>query len=214
MLGRFIPLLIAVAVGACAGADSPTMHAQAMASLGDKLRAGGYTIYLRHAHTDPGADKDLRNLSNCAAQRNLSAKGREQAKQIGEILHGSSIGIGAVRSSPFCRTIETARLAMGRTSQLRELMFHADMSQAERDEGVKALAKLLGRRPPPGLNTLLVGHSPPIEVAMKDNGPKAPPDKPYVDEGEAVVVQPTDQGYQFVAFIRAGDWPLLASRAK
>lgn len=214
MLRKFIPLLMAAVLGACAGADSPGTQAQQMAALGEKLRQGGYTIYLRHAHTDPGTDKDVRNLNNCAAQRNLSAKGKEQAKQIGERLRAASIGVGAVRSSPFCRTLETARLAMGRASQLRDLIYHVDLPAAEREDNTKALAKLLARLPPPGLNTLLVGHSQPIEAALKDIGPKGEANKPYIDEGEAVVVQATEKGFQFVAFIRAADWPLLAFKPK
>ena len=210
----FVPLVLVALLAGCASADSPQSHAQQMASLGDKLRLGGYTIFLRHAHTDAGTDSDLRNLNNCTTQRNLSAKGREQAKQIGESLRGASIGVGAVRSSPFCRTMETARLAMNRASQLRDLMYSPDMKPAEREENVKALTKLLARLPPPGLNSLLVGHSPPIEAALKDVGPKGVPDKPYIDEGEAVVVQATEHGFRFVSFIRIADWPLLAARPK
>ena len=78
------------------------------------LAAGGHTLLLRHAATEPGVgDPAGFRLDDCATQRNLSAEGRLQADAIGKRLASRSVAIGAVLSSRWCRCLDTARLAFG-----------------------------------------------------------------------------------------------------
>src|SRR5205823_3745128 len=48
-------------------------------------------------------------------QRNLSPKGREDARAIGRAFHDLGIPVGRVLASPMCRTEETARLIFGQS---------------------------------------------------------------------------------------------------
>src|ERR1700682_2928280 len=81
-----------------------------------ELRKGGYVLYFRHAATDL-SQNDSKSLgsTDCANQRNLSPKGREDAHAIGRAFHELGIPVGKVLASPMCRTEETARLIFGQT---------------------------------------------------------------------------------------------------
>ena len=124
------------------------------------LRQGGFVLYFRHARTDFSQDDtDLSDLSNCATQRNLSSEGRAQARLIGESIANLAIPIGEVLSSELCRTRETAELAFGRATLMPDLTsFGTAGSEAEEQERVAALRRLLATPPQPGTNTVLVGH--------------------------------------------------------
>ncbi|MBX9748005.1 MAG: histidine phosphatase family protein [Roseococcus sp.] len=50
-------------------------------------------------------------LGECATQRNLDTEGRAQAIRIGEALRARGVAVGAVLTSQWCRTTETAELA-------------------------------------------------------------------------------------------------------
>ena len=79
------------------------------------LRAGGQVLFIRHASTVPGVgDPAGFRLEDCATQRNLSAEGREEARRLGRFLEAQKIPVARVVSSPWCRCIDTARLAFGR----------------------------------------------------------------------------------------------------
>jgi broad specificity phosphatase PhoE len=79
-----------------------------------KLGAGGYVLYMRHTSTDFSQnDSRMRNYEDCANQRNLTDKGREEARDVGAQIKRLRIPIATVYASPFCRTMETARLAFG-----------------------------------------------------------------------------------------------------
>ena len=124
------------------------------------LREGGFAIYVRHARTDfSQQDSDLRDLTNCATQRNLSVEGRAQARLIGESIGALAIPIGDVLRSELCRTRETAELAFGRATPTPDLTsFASTGSAAEQRARVEALRRLLATPPAPGTNTVLVGH--------------------------------------------------------
>jgi broad specificity phosphatase PhoE len=78
----------------------------------EALRAGGCALLMRHAQTVPGiGDPPGFRLGDCATQRNLSEAGRAQARRLGERLRARGLRIDEVRSSQWCRCLETARLA-------------------------------------------------------------------------------------------------------
>ena len=84
------------------------------------LRQGGHALLIRHAQTEPGVgDPAGMRLDDCRSQRNLSTAGREQARAIGEALRARAIPVADVRSSQWCRCLDTARLAFAGHAPVR-----------------------------------------------------------------------------------------------
>ncbi len=79
------------------------------------LRAGGVVVLMRHAQTVAGVgDPPGFRLGDCATQRNLSDAGRAQARAVGAWFKREGLAASVVRSSAWCRCIDTATLAFGR----------------------------------------------------------------------------------------------------
>jgi phosphohistidine phosphatase SixA len=75
------------------------------------LRAGGHVMLMRHADAPGGfGDPPGFRIEDCATQRNLSAKGRTDAKTIGARLKSERIAVEKILASPWCRCTETATL--------------------------------------------------------------------------------------------------------
>jgi phosphohistidine phosphatase SixA len=75
------------------------------------LRAGRHVALMRHADAPGGVgDPPGFRADDCATQRNLSAKGRADAKKIGARLKSEGIAVEKILSSPWCRCTETATL--------------------------------------------------------------------------------------------------------
>jgi phosphohistidine phosphatase SixA len=96
---------------------TPAARADADADADAVLRAlrdGQVAILLRHTQTTPGAgDPSGWRPDRCATQRNLNAEGRAHARRIGAWFQRHRITPTTVRTSPWCRTRDTARLAFG-----------------------------------------------------------------------------------------------------
>jgi hypothetical protein len=79
------------------------------------LRSGGVAVLLRHAATEPGiGDPPGFRLGECATQRQLSEQGRAQSQRIGAWFSARGLTPAEVRSSAWCRCLDTATLAFGR----------------------------------------------------------------------------------------------------
>jgi phosphohistidine phosphatase SixA len=178
-------LPVAAAQEAGPGSTAPEAPPPTL-SLVDQLRTGGFVIYFRHASTNfSQTDSDVLNLSNCAAQRNLTDQGRAEAAAIGEAIRALALPIGEILSSEYCRTRETATLAFGRVTPLRELSSIASLDAAERNRRLEALRQMLATAPEPGLNTVLVAHQFNLQDAMGVS---------LNTEGEAAIYQPAADG--------------------
>ena len=79
----------------------------------EALSAPGAVVVLRHSYAPGTFDPPDARLDDCTTQRNLDAAGRAQATRVGEAFRRRGIAVGAVRSSPRCRCLETGRLAFG-----------------------------------------------------------------------------------------------------
>lgn len=191
--------MAAVSVVAALGLSSAEA---ADSQLGDQLRRGGVVLVIRHAATDfSKPDRDPIDLKDCQTQRNLSAEGRRDAKRIGQGARRLQLRIGAVLSSPFCRTRETAMLAFGRTTISSVLLntVVADHNEAWRRQ-IRAARRLLGTKPAAGRVTVLVTHG---SVVGDTTGLT-------LEEGETLVFRPLGESkFRLVGRILPRDWTAL-----
>jgi hypothetical protein len=67
------------------------------------LKQGGKVILLRHAYVDIREGIGRLSPGNCAEEVNLSSRGVEQAKRIGEGFRAHGVAVGEVLTSPYCR---------------------------------------------------------------------------------------------------------------
>ena len=79
-------------------------------SLEDALETRGTVIFLRHALAPGFGDPTNFHVDDCATQRNLDLRGREQSKKIGNAFKSLDFATDTVHSSPWCRCLETAQL--------------------------------------------------------------------------------------------------------
>lgn len=102
-----LTLVVSVVASSLLVAARPVAdHSVALAALGDNP----YVILMRHGDA-PGRNEPVGfNLDDCSTQRNLSTKGRNETRELGELLRGRGINITKVLSSRFCRSRETAEL--------------------------------------------------------------------------------------------------------
>jgi phosphohistidine phosphatase SixA len=82
--------------------------------LSESLKKSDYVLLMRHALAPGIGDPAGYKLNDCKSQRNLDAKGREQAQRTGQWLKAQGVGSALVFSSAWCRCKETAEnLAFG-----------------------------------------------------------------------------------------------------
>ena len=141
-------LLGAMALAGPAGADE---------GLWQRLAAGGQVVLLRHGTTTAGVgDPTGFRQDDCATQRNLTEAGREESRRIGAAFKARAIPVERVLSSPWCRCLETARLAFGSAEAWEPLssLFADRTRQAEQTRAFRALAGETRA----GGNVILVTH--------------------------------------------------------
>ncbi len=174
--------------------------ARADVDLAKELRAGGYVLYLRHTSTDFSQnDARSRSWDDCENQRNLTDKGRDEARAIAAQLKRLAIPIGEVLASPFCRTMETARLAFGKARAMNEV--RGGPVRSDDPARYDSLRKLLSDPVPKGQNRVISSHGNPFYAVF---GP------PYLAEGEMAVVRPEGPGkFSVIGKIRLDDWASL-----
>ena len=167
-----------------------TLPAAARASepLWTLLKAGGQTILVRHGITTPGVgDPPDMRLDDCASQRNLTESGRAHARRLGEAFRARGITVDRLLTSPWCRCVETARLAWGPAEVWTPLgnLYGRSERQAEQ---VREMRTLVSERRAGG-NLVLVSHGSTIS-ALTGVSP---------DPAEMVIVTPQGGGRFAVA---------------
>ena len=177
---------------------APTLAGPALV---DALRHGGYVIYFRHTSTDFGQnDEQMTGFEDCSHQRNLTDGGRAEARRIGADIVRLKIPVGDVLASPFCRTMETARLIFGRAEASPDV--RGGPARPDSPERYAALRKLLSTPVLPGTDLVIVSHGNPFAAVAGT---------PYLAEGEAAVIRPLGaQGFTIVARIKKDEWGALA----
>ncbi len=85
---------------------APTAADQRFARLSEP----GIVAIMRHALAPGSGDSASFTLDDCATQRNLDARGREQAREIGAAIRSAGVTIDRVLSSQWCRCRDTGEL--------------------------------------------------------------------------------------------------------
>jgi broad specificity phosphatase PhoE len=161
--------------------------ARADESLWRALQQGGHVLYIRHALTTPGfGDPPEFEVADCATQRNLSDEGRAQAQRMGAALRSREVPIGEVLSSPWCRCVETAKLAFGR-AQTWDALSNLHARQENADQQVRELRPRIARHQGKD-NLVLVAHGS-VAVALIGERPAM---------GEILVLEPEPPGFRVV----------------
>jgi phosphohistidine phosphatase SixA len=174
-------------------------------ALIDALQKGGLTILMRHMSTEPVApDPGSFDVADCATQRNLSDAGREQARRIAAALESLGIRISRVSSSPYCRCLETGRIAFGKVEVSEQLSVGDDLTFEEKHQRGRAVREMLAVTPERGTNAVLLTHTGTLLYSFGlDSRP----------EGIAHVVQPRPAGTSvYLGSLVPEDWPRLAAQ--
>jgi phosphohistidine phosphatase SixA len=102
-------LLAAIVLSALPFLGAPA-HAEKLDNVWHLLTQPGFFGMMRHATAPGGGDPAGFRLDDCTTQRNLSDGGRDEARAIGRMLAGKGLAKMRVRSSQWCRCLETAHL--------------------------------------------------------------------------------------------------------
>jgi len=198
-------LALAATLGGAAGAQAPAPAAAiapplAGTALRDALQRGGYVLYFRHTSTDFGQNDDgMTSFDDCTKQRNLTDAGRAEARAIGAAIARLKIPVGEVLASPYCRTLETARLMFGRATASMEVRGGPASDAGARYAGLR---KLLSTPVGGGTNLAIASHGNPFHAVA---GP------PYLAEGEVAIIEPRGaEGFRIVAKVTKDGWEALA----
>lgn len=204
--------LLAVLAGtglvAQAGEAAPKfVERMADRALLERVRLGGYVLYIRHGTTDNSrADQvPLGDFKDCSRQRVLNEAGRQQAVQVGQFFLKAHIPVSQVLHSPLCRARDTAQLAFpqhpGGVQQVDGLLYTGNLTQAEKQPVLKVTRHWLSEPVAQGANRVIVAHAPNMADLI---GYFVRP------EGTVVIIQPQGQGqFAYVASIPPKLWPSL-----
>lgn len=118
----------------------------------------GSVILLRHALAPGVGDPPEFSLHNCSTQRNLDARGRAQARLLGDALRAQGLHDARVYTSRWCRCRDTARL-LGFAEPVDLPALDSFFARpAEREARMSALDAFLTALPPDGPPVVLVTH--------------------------------------------------------
>ena len=121
------------------------------------LSEPGIVAIMRHALAPGSGDPGSFVLDDCATQRNLDARGRQQARAIGAAIRAAGATVDQVHTSQWCRCRDTARLLnLGPVEELPALnSFFRNPARA--DAQTAELRHFLASVPP-GETVILVTH--------------------------------------------------------
>ena len=207
VLCRLAVIVLLAGFSRYAAADTP--------DLLSSLKQGGYVLIFRHTATDD-SQKDVYpfRFDDMSAQRQLSEKGRDMARQIGAAVKELAIPIGDVYTSRLNRAIEAGKLISGR--EVKPVDALTDSSNASASgmanptganaKAGQAVRQLVDAPPKAGSNNFLVTHKTNIADAFgKEAGD--------VGEGEAFVYKAGSSGpATFAGRLKPADWSAKAGK--
>ena len=191
-------------------------NASDLSTLLPTLKEGGHVIVFRHVATDD-SQKDVYpfKFEDMAAQRQLSEKGRDAARQLGSALRSLGIPVGEIYTSRLNRGVETGKLLTAKEvtpmNELTDSGAGSATAMAKPGGGGnaalgRALREMANTAPKSGTNTIIVTHKTNIADAFgKDWGD--------VQEGEASVFKPSGSGQAaLVGRVQASEWMSQAGK--
>jgi len=193
---RWLAILVLACAAGWVTVQGAARHGEAQAIAA--LTKGGQVVYLRHTARFRGPKETLSAKSmaaeyaDCRQQRNLTAKGRKQAADLGAAWRALGIPVGKVYANAQCRTRDTALLAFGR----------ADLDPNIFDPTF--VLHLLLQRPTDNTNTVVVGNDAQLRALTGVD----------LSYGEAALVVPDGAGrVRVAARFKLNDWAeALAAR--
>jgi broad specificity phosphatase PhoE len=173
------------------------------------LKQGGYVVVFRHGATD-NSQKDIYpfNFDDMKAQRQLSEKGRDMAREMGAAIKTLGIPVGEIYTSRLNRAIETGRLLSGKDVKPVDALTDSGAGSASamanpaggNAKAGLALRELVNAAPKAGTNIFIVTHKTNIADAF---GKEASD----VQEGEAFVYRSSGSApAAFVTRVEATFW--------
>lgn len=185
MLGRRTLLGVTLASPAVAQPAIPPVDTGAEA-LAAGLRSGGFVLFIRHGITNR-ADRDSGRLGPREGQRNIIEAGRAQSRRLGAAFRALPVPHGRVLAGPVWRARDTAEIAFGAENVeiVTDLVADDYASGLDYQAIVEAMRRRLATPPPPGLNTVLVGHRTPLEHYVRAQLPDT-----IMPEGAIAVIEP------------------------
>ena len=121
------------------------------------LRQGGVVALMRHGDAPGVGDPEGWRIDDCTTQRNLSERGRDEARSVGARLRAERIAIARVLSSPWCRCVDTATLVGVGPVQVEPAFANAFVLSGRPDALREGGQAVIGRWRGPGV-LLVVTH--------------------------------------------------------
>ena len=196
MLRAVLLVVLLVGCGPAVPVADPPSRAPS-ADVVAELQRGGLYIVMRHG-ADKGKDDAAVVLADCATQGALTDAGRRDLVALAVDLTALRLPIGDVLASPYCRTLETARVVFGRATSSDILVRPSGGAPLASDDArLAAVRRLLSGVPPRGTDTVLVTHSEVIRAAFGLDA----------TVGESIIVRPDPPGgYTVLARIGVRGW--------
>lgn len=120
------------------------------------LERPGAIAMMRHALAPGTGDPGNFDVQDCATQRNLDVRGRDQAARIGAALRERGISFDGVWTSQWCRSRDTAVLLdLGDVTKVRSLN---SFFQGRGDRAAQTAETLARLRDAQGQRLMLVSH--------------------------------------------------------
>lgn len=159
------------------------------------LKQGGKVVLLRHTHVDMREGIGRLAPGNCAEEVNLSSRGIEQARSLGEAFRARGIVVGEVLTSPYCRCIDTGKLAFGRATPVPYLMPPGVLSDdLVKQNQEQVLQDIRDHRS--SSNLVMITHDLNISNIVLE---------PSIAMGDFFVLQPNGTDLDVIGKIRIGD---------
>src|SRR5215467_14167053 len=183
-----LSLLMLASAFAIGTQATPSLAQKSARAAFEDLRNGGYVVVIRHGRTNESPtnpkEESPTNLADCTGQFMLNETGKAQARG-------------------YCRAIEMARLAFGRTETSDALLLEAFVPVAGAPvpppwpARVELMKEMIATVPAAGTNTILVTHFPNVKAALGVQ----------INFGDAAIVKPDGHGgASMVARILSKEW--------
>jgi phosphohistidine phosphatase SixA len=149
------------------------------------LAKPGHVALMRHADAPGTGDPAGFRIGDCATQRNLGERGREQSPRLGAEFRRRAVPVSLVLTSQWCRARETAELMALAPVEDEPTALNSFFGRpGEREGATAALRRRLAALPADGGLVLMVTHQVNI-TALTGVFPAS---------GEIVVLKRDDQG--------------------